>query len=195
MTTLFETKDTAAAKPLADRLRPRNAAGIIGQAHVLSESHMLRAMLEGGAPVSLVLWGPPGCGKTTLARIIADKSGYEFEQVSAVASGVAELKAIFERARTRRQDGMRTLVFVDEIHRFNRAQQDAFLPVVEDGTIILIGATTENPSFEMNGALLSRTQVLVLRRLDDAALETLLERAEAHYGTEFPLTDNARASL
>ena len=155
MKSLFE-QDTKETAPLADRLRPKSLEEIIGQGHVLSESHMLRQMLEGAAPVSLVLWGPPGCGKTTLARIIADKSGYEFEQVSAVASGVAELKAIFERARTRKQDGVRTLVFVDEIHRFNRSQQDAFLPVVEDGTIILIGATTENPSFEMNGALLSR---------------------------------------
>src|SRR5581483_3128341 len=165
MKTLFEQDEVTVGAPLADRLRPKMLTEIIGQAHVLSENHMLRQMLEGAAPVSLVLWGPPGCGKTTLARIIADKSGYEFEQVSAVASGVAELKAIFERARVRRKDGVRTLMFVDEIHRFNRAQQDAFLPVVEDGTIVLIGATTENPSFEMNGALLSRMQVVVLQRL------------------------------
>jgi putative ATPase len=195
MLTLFEHTKDAVTKPLAEQLRPREAAGIIGQQHVLSESHMLRGILEGGAPVSLVLWGPPGCGKTTLARIIADKSGYEFEQVSAVASGVAELKAIFERARTRRQDGVRTLVFVDEIHRFNRSQQDAFLPVVEDGTIILVGATTENPSFEMNGALLSRMQVVVLQRLDAHAMELLLERAETFMNKKLPVTDEARETL
>jgi len=193
MKTLFEEKTTPA--PLAERLRPQALSEIIGQTHVLTESHMLRQMLEGGAPISLVLWGPPGCGKTTLARIIADKSGYEFEQVSAVASGVAELKAIFERARIRRQDGKRTLVFVDEIHRFNRSQQDAFLPVVEDGTIILIGATTENPSFEMNGALLSRMQVVVLQRLDAAAMRQLLLRAEEHENKSLPLTDDAREIL
>src|SRR5689334_11514091 len=180
MATLFD--QVIVHGPLADRLRPHSAEEIVGQAHVLTENHMLRQMLEGGVPVSLVLWGPPGCGKTTLARIIADKSGYEFEQVSAVASGVAELKAIFERARARRQDGLRTLVFVDEIHRFNRSQQDAFLPVVEDGTIVLIGATTENPSFEMNGALLSRMQVVVLQRLNAEAMQQLLLRAEDHVG-------------
>src|SRR5476651_726195 len=185
MKSLFE-QDSETTSPLADRLRPQALEEIIGQQHVLGENHMLRSMLEGGAPVSLVLWGPPGCGKTTLARIIAAASGYEFEQVSAVASGVAELKAIFERAGVRRRDGVRTLVFVDEIHRFNRSQQDAFLPVVEDGTITLIGATTENPSFEMNGALLSRCQVFVLKRLDDAALETLLNRAEEDAGRKLP---------
>lgn len=194
MKTLFEDSSVGTA-PLADRLRPKALEDIIGQAHVLGESHMLRQMLEGGAPVSLVLWGPPGCGKTTLARIIADKSGYAFENVSAVASGVAELKAIFERARIRRRDGIRTLVFVDEIHRFNRSQQDAFLPVVEDGTIILIGATTENPSFEMNGALLSRMQVVVLQRLDAQAMEQLMQRAEAHMGRPLPLTVQARETL
>ncbi|MDE3016539.1 MAG: replication-associated recombination protein A [Pseudomonadota bacterium] len=194
MTTLFEQTITDAA-PLADRLRPRAPEEVIGQAHVMGESHMLRQMLEGGQPVSLVLWGPPGCGKTTLARIIAEKSGYEFEQVSAVASGVADLKAIFERARKRRQDGVRTLVFVDEIHRFNRAQQDAFLPVVEDGTITLIGATTENPSFEMNGALLSRMQVVVLQRLDGGAMQQLMARAEAHEKKKLPLLPEARETL
>ena len=197
MKTLFEPNDAeiAQSKPLADRLRPVAVEEIIGQEHVLSESHMLRGILEGAPPVSLVFWGPPGCGKTTLARIIAEKSGYEFEQVSAVASGVAELKAIFERARTRRQDGIRTLVFVDEIHRFNRAQQDAFLPVVEDGTIILIGATTENPSFEMNGALLSRMQVIVLQRLGLEAMQQLLVRAEEHEKKMLPLNPDAREIL
>lgn len=196
MKTLFEPDDDdMSGKPLADRLRPKGLEEVIGQGHVLSESHMLRAMLEGGPPVSLVLWGPPGCGKTTLARIIAEQSGYEFEQVSAVASGVAELKAIFERARARRKDAVRTLVFVDEIHRFNRSQQDAFLPVVEDGTIVLIGATTENPSFEMNGALLSRMQVVVLQRLDAHAMALLLERAEAHMEKKLPLTPDAREIL
>ncbi len=194
MQTLFEHQ-AAESAPLADRLRPTSHEEIIGQGHVLSEGHMLKNILEGGAPVSLVLWGPPGCGKTTLARIIAEKSGYEFEQVSAVASGVADLKAIFERARKRRQDGKRTLVFVDEIHRFNRAQQDAFLPVVEDGTITLIGATTENPSFEMNGALLSRMQVIVLQRLDAEAMQQLVVRAETHEHKQLPLTPEARDTL
>jgi len=194
MPTLFDQLNDKDA-PLADRLRPASVEEVIGQGHVLSETHMLRQVLEGAPPVSMVLWGPPGCGKTTLARIIAEKSGYEFEQVSAVASGVAELKAIFERSRARRQDGLRTLVFVDEIHRFNRSQQDAFLPVVEDGTIILIGATTENPSFEMNGALLSRMQVVVLQRLDAGAMTQLLLRAETHMNRPLPLTPDARDIL
>jgi len=194
MKTLFEQNTTKNA-PLAEQLRPTSLDEVIGQGHVLSESHMLRTALDAKAPVSMVLWGPPGCGKTTLARIIAEQSGYEFEQVSAVASGVAELKAIFERARVRRQDGFKTLVFVDEIHRFNRSQQDAFLPVVEDGTITLIGATTENPSFEMNSALLSRMQVVVLNRLDAQAMEQLLVRAEDHMKRRLPLTDEARETL
>ena len=193
--TLFEETESKDTAPLADRLRPQNVEDLIGQQHILSSGHMLRSILDGAQPVSMVLWGPPGCGKTTLARIIAEKSGYEFEQVSAVASGVAELKAIFERARIRRADGIRTLVFVDEIHRFNRSQQDAFLPVVEDGTITLIGATTENPSFEMNGALLSRMQVVVLQRLDADAMQQLLKRAETHMYKPLPLTGEAREIL
>ena len=194
MTSLFE-KNIPTNAPLADRLRPASVNEVIGQEHVLSEDHMLRGILEGGSPISMILWGPPGCGKTTLARIIAEKSGYEMETVSAVASGVAELKTIFERARVKRQDGKKTIVFVDEIHRFNRSQQDAFLPVVEDGTITLIGATTENPSFEVNSALLSRMQVVVLRRLDASAMNQIILRAEEHTGRKLPLTEDAREIL
>jgi putative ATPase len=181
--------------PLAETLRPSAWDEVIGQQHLLAEQHMLSRVLSGEALHSLLLWGPPGCGKTTLARLIAAKSGCEIEQVSAVASGVADLKAVFERARARRKDGKRTLVFVDEIHRFNRAQQDAFLPVVEDGTITLVGATTENPSFEINSALLSRMHVVVLSRLDDDALTELLERAERHQKKPLPVTQKAREML
>lgn len=191
---LFETPESDRA-PLAERLRPQTVADIIGQEHVLSENHMLRGMLEGAPPVSLVLWGPPGSGKTTIAKLIARASGYEYETVSAVASGVAELKAIFERARARLKDGVRTLVFVDEIHRFNRSQQDAFLPVVEDGTIVLLGATTENPSFEMNAALLSRMQVVVLNRLDAKGMRQLISRAEKQMGKPLPLAPEAYDTL
>ncbi|MBI1256739.1 MAG: AAA family ATPase [Chloroflexi bacterium] len=189
-------KDTPAApRPLADRLRPRTLEDIAGQEHLTGPDGTVRKMAQGGKMVSMILWGPPGCGKTTLARILADHTDMQFEQISAIFSGVADLKKVFESARLRRQNGKGTLLFVDEIHRFNKSQQDAFLPVVEDGTITLIGATTENPSFELNAALLSRCQVFVLKRLDDEALETLLKRAEEDAGKKLPLTGEARLSL
>jgi putative ATPase len=186
---------SSAARPLADRLRPRTLDEVVGQDHLLGPSGTLTRMLARGSLASLVLWGPPGVGKTTIARLLAADAGLHFVQISAVFSGVADLKRVFEEAARRRRLGEGTLLFVDEIHRFNRAQQDGFLPVVEDGTITLIGATTENPSFELNGALLSRCQVLVLRRLDDAALEQLLARAEAELGRPLPLDAEAHAAL
>jgi len=197
MTDLFEAGGLPddAPRPLADRLRPKALAEVVGQDHLLAPEGPLGRMVARGTPHSIILWGPPGTGKTTIARLLSSAFKLHFEQLSAVFSGVADLKKTFDAARVRRKTGLGTLLFVDEIHRFNRSQQDSFLPVVEDGTVILVGATTENPSFELNGALLSRTQVLVLRRLDDAALETLLERAEAHYKKKLPLTDDARASL
>lgn len=184
-----------APRPLADRLRPSVLEEIVGQDHLVGEGGALRRMIEGGALSSLILWGPPGCGKTTMARILAQHTDLHFEQISAIFSGVADLKKVFESAKFRRQNGRGTLLFVDEIHRFNKSQQDAFLPVMEDGTIILIGATTENPSFELNGALLSRSQVLVLKRLDDAALELIMERAEEAAGKKLPLEPHARETL
>jgi putative ATPase len=197
MSDLFEASglENEAPRPLADRLRPKTLAEVVGQDHIIGPEGPIGRMVAQGRAHSIILWGPPGTGKTTIARLLSTQFKLHFEQLSAVFSGVADLKKTFEAARQRRRIGQGTLLFVDEIHRFNRSQQDSFLPVVEDGTVILVGATTENPSFELNGALLSRTQVLVLRRLDDAALETLLERAEIHYGEKFKLTDETRASL
>jgi putative ATPase len=197
MSDLFEAGGLSddAPRPLADRLRPTSLGEVVGQDHIIGKDGPIGRMIAQGRPHSIILWGPPGTGKTTIARLLSTSFKLHFEQLSAVFSGVADLKKTFDAARQRRRMGQGTLLFIDEIHRFNRSQQDSFLPVVEDGTIILVGATTENPSFELNGALLSRAQVLVLRRLDDAALETLLQRAEAHYGEKLPLTEDARASM
>lgn len=190
-----DIKNDDMPRPLADRLRPRVIDDVVGQDHLTGAGGVLRRMVENRRMSSIILWGPPGCGKTTLARILADHTDLHFEQISAIFSGVADLRKVFDSARLRRQQGRGTLLFVDEIHRFNKSQQDAFLPVVEDGTIILIGATTENPSFELNAALMSRAQVVVLKRLDDGAIETLLQRAEAEEGKSLLLTTDARESL
>lgn len=189
---LFEAE---APRPLADRLRPAMLEDVLGQDHLLGPDGPIGRMVGEARLTSMVLWGPPGSGKTTIARLLANATAHHFEPLSAVFSGVADLKRVFDEARGRRAGGQGTILFVDEIHRFNRAQQDGFLPVVEDGTVILVGATTENPSFELNGALLSRCQVFVLRRLDDAAVETLLRRAEAEIGHRLPLDEAARAAL
>jgi putative ATPase len=192
VTTLFENQ---APHPLADRLRPRSLTEVVGQDHLLAAEGPIGRMVANRKLSSMILWGPPGCGKTTIARLLAQGTDLVFEPLSAVFSGVADLRKVFEAAKKRREMGQGTLLFVDEIHRFNRAQQDAFLPVVEDGTVILVGATTENPSFELIGALLSRAQVFVLRRLDDKDLEILLRRAENNLGRPLPLTEEARTAL
>ncbi|MBX3476145.1 MAG: replication-associated recombination protein A [Brevundimonas sp.] len=181
--------------PLADRLRPRALDQVVGQDHLLGPDGPIRRMIDSGRLGSMILWGPPGTGKTTIARLLAQAAGYQFQQISAVFSGVADLKKAFETARTRRAAGQSTLLFIDEIHRFNRAQQDGFLPFVEEGIVTLVGATTENPSFELNGALLSRSQVFVLKRLDDAALDQLLSRAEVDLDRPLRVTPEARQAL
>jgi putative ATPase len=189
---LFEAQ---APRPLADRLRPRTLADVLGQDHLLATDKPIGRMVAARRIASMILWGPPGSGKTTIARLLAEATDLHFEALSAVFSGVADLRRVFEAARSRRQAGQGTLLFIDEIHRFNRAQQDGFLPYVEDGTVTLVGATTENPSFELNAALLSRCQVFVLNRLDDAALEALLARAETAEGRALPVDADARAAL
>ncbi len=197
MTNLFEAAglDKGAPRPLADRLRPAKLADVVGQDHLVGGDGTLTRFLSSGRLPSLILWGPPGCGKTTVARLIADESKLEFEQLSAIFSGVQDLRKAFERAKARREQGKGTLLFVDEIHRFNKAQQDSFLPYMEDGTITLVGATTENPSFELNAAVLSRATVLVFHRIEDVAQEALLKRAEADEGRALPLDDDARTAL
>ncbi|HWU93847.1 MAG TPA: AAA family ATPase, partial [Sphingomicrobium sp.] len=185
----------AASAPLADRLRPASLDEVVGQEHLTGPDGAIGRMVAAGRLSSMILWGPPGTGKTSIARLLADAVGMRFVAVSAVFSGVADLKKIFAEARTAARAGQKTLLFVDEIHRFNRAQQDGFLPYVEDGTVTLVGATTENPSFELNAALLSRCQVLILRRLDHQALEELIRRAETILDRPLPLTPEAREAL
>jgi len=187
--------DHEAPRPLADRLRPAKLSEVVGQDHILGPDGALTRMLETRTLGSLIFWGPPGTGKTTVARLLADATELHFEQISAVFSGVADLKKVFDAARARRETGIGTLLFVDEVHRFNKAQQDSFLPVMEDGTVVLVGATTENPSFELNAALLSRARVLVFHSLDAAAVKKLFARAEEVEGRKLPLDDEARAAL
>ncbi|WIV51108.1 replication-associated recombination protein A [Marivivens sp. LCG002] len=199
MADLFDTPETEtqgnAPRPLADRLRPKTLGEVIGQEQVLGPDAPLGIMLASGSLSSLILWGPPGVGKTTIARLLARETDLHFEQISAIFTGVPELRKVFEAAKLRRKTGRGTLLFVDEIHRFNKAQQDGFLPHMEDGTILLVGATTENPSFELNAAVLSRAQVLVLNRLSPADLERLMQRAEKELNRMLPLDGAARAAL
>ena len=197
MTSLFEAAglEEGAPTPVAELLRPKSLEEVIGQDHIVGPEGPIGRMVAEGRLASIILWGPPGTGKTTIARLVADRVGLQFEQISAIFSGVADLRKVFEKAKATRLSGKGTLLFVDEIHRFNRAQQDGFLPHMEDGTIILVGATTENPSFELNPAVLSRAQVLVLNRLDDEALEVLLCRAEALKERKLPVTEEARTAL
>ncbi len=197
MSSLFEAAglNKNAPRPLADRLRPQSLEDVIGQDHLLGVEGPLKAMLDADRLTSLILWGPPGTGKTTIARLIATKSDTHFVQMSAIFSGVQDLRKVFDAARARQEEGRGTILFIDEIHRFNRAQQDGFLPHMEEGTITLIGATTENPSFELNGALLSRAQVMTLKRLEAEGLGVLLVRAEEHEQRELPLDDEAREVL
>ena len=192
MATLFERPQD---RPLADRLRPATLEEVVGQDHLLAPDAPLGRMMQTGKVSSFILWGPPGCGKTTIAKLFANVAGLYYEPLSAVFSGVADLRKIFESAKSRREMGKKTLLFVDEIHRFNRSQQDSFLPFVEDGTVILVGATTENPSFELNSALLSRCKVFVLKALDVDGLEKILQKAESVLGHKMPLTDDARVYL
>ena len=198
MADLFDTAGPApfdAPRPLADRLRPRKLAEVIGQGHLLSPNGPIGAMLAAKSLSSLILWGPPGVGKTTIARLLADETDLSFVQISAIFTGMPDLRKVFDAAKIRRQNGRATLLFVDEIHRFNKAQQDGFLPHMEDGTLVLVGATTENPSFELNAAVLSRAQVLVLNRLDQRDLAGLAQRAEQEIGRALPITADAREAL
>ena len=197
MSDLFQAAglEKGAPRPLADRLRPQQLADVVGQEQILGPEGTLSRMLRSGRLSSMILWGPPGCGKTTVARLIAEETELDFEQLSAIFSGVQDLRKAFDRAKGRRAQGKGTLLFIDEIHRFNRAQQDSFLPHMEDGTITLVGATTDNPSFELNASLLSRAVVLSFDRLDEASLERLLKRAEAEEGQALPLDDEAREAI
>lgn len=192
---LFSKIEQESYRPLADRLRPQVLADVLGQEHVTGEEGVLKDLLESGNLPSIILWGPPGSGKTTIAKIIAEKSGFYFSQLSAVASGIADMRKVFEEAKVRRSSGKRTILFIDEIHRFNRAQQDVLLPYIEDGTVTLIGATTENPSFELNSALLSRGRVVILNRLSEEALLGIISKAEHEFGRKLPLDEDAKIAL